>query len=944
MATKSYIQNSFHAGEWAPQLNARVDLEKYNNAAALLENFFVDYRGGASSRFGTRYVLQAYDSVHDVRLIEFQASFQTGFVCEFGHQYVRFFTDGAPVLELPVVISNITQANPGVVTAASHGYTTGDVIFISGVGGMTQVNGDYYLISVLNINSYQLFDLRGNPIDTSAFSAYTSGGASQRVYKINSPYTGTELALLKVAQQVDQMVICHPNHSPYILEFINDTNWTLTQAAFGTNINPPVPVSITTSLGPGTVNYAYLMTTVNANDEESVPSAALTLTNAQDIRATAGSIQVNFTAVSGAAFYNIYKAEVSYGNPVPGGAAFGYIGNCTSTSFVDSNISPDFSQTPPIAQNPFFGSGIASYTVTVTGTYTTVPAVTVDPPASGATATANAVLQVQGTPTIGSAGAGYAANDTITLANGVTVVVNTITAGAINDFKAITVSPSVPGAITSGTTPANPTPQVTSSGGGTGATVNLVWGVGEVLPVSSGSGYVGVPAVHFSSGAAAATAVLGSASDLNPSVPGFFQQRLVLGGLTGAPQTFYMSQTGAYFNFDITNPIQADNAISGSLVAGQLNSIKSMVAVPTGLILFTDKAAWLINGGGGATDASAVTPSNISANPHSYNGASDVPPIVANFDILYVQAKGSIVRDLTYNIYANIYTGTDISVLSSHLFQNHEVLQWAWAEEPYKIVWAIRDDGVLLSLTFLKEQQLIGWCHSITEGNFKSVCVNIEATAFGNVDAPYFIVERTINGQTYKYIERMAERSYTSLDDVWCVDSGLRYSGVPATSFSGGRHLAGLTCTGTADGAVIPPFVMPNDGTFTLAIPASIVTVGVAFTPKLQTVPINIPDRTGGTVQGKEKTIPVVTTRVFDSLGASIGKTFDSLTPMKDLVIGQVGSMSNQRVTGLTTADAQTILDPAWQTTGVYCIQQNNPWPLTVLGVIPEVTVGDTSR
>src|SRR5437899_12330497 len=98
------IQASLNAGEWSPKLFARVDLAKYKSGAALLENFFVDYRGGASTRPGTKYILQCYKSSTAVRLIPFQASFQVGYVLEFGDQYIRFFFDGAPVLETDINI------------------------------------------------------------------------------------------------------------------------------------------------------------------------------------------------------------------------------------------------------------------------------------------------------------------------------------------------------------------------------------------------------------------------------------------------------------------------------------------------------------------------------------------------------------------------------------------------------------------------------------------------------------------------------------------------------------------------------------------------------------------------------------------------------------------------------------------------------------------------
>jgi len=297
-----------------------------------------------------------------------------------------------------------------------------------------------------------------------------------------------------------------------------------------------------------------------------------------------------------------------------------------------------------------------------------------------------------------------------------------------------------------------------------------------------------------------------------------------------------MSQPGSYYNFNVTSPTQADDAITGTIVSSELNAIKSMISMPSGLIMLSSRQAWQVSGG---APGSAITPIDVVSQAQAYNGASDVPPIVANFDILYVQAKGSIVRDLTYDFYKNIYTGTDISVLSSHLFFGYTITEWAFAEEPFKIVWTIRSDGKLLSLTFLKEQEIQGWAQHDTNGLFKSVASVTETVAEGAVDAVYFVVQRVVNGNTVKYIERMADRflasGATPNYKTWCVDAGLQYNGAPATSFSGGEHLAGMTVTGLADGIVIAPFVMPTNGNFTLSA-ASVVTIGLAYTPQLQTM------------------------------------------------------------------------------------------------------------
>src|SRR5215469_3677865 len=161
------VQASFNSGEWSPKLFSRVDMAKYRSGAALLLNYFVDYRGGASTRPGTKYILQCFESQFNVRLIPFQASFSVGYILEFGNNYIRFFNNGAPVLNAPTTISGVTRANPGSVTDTAHPYVPGDWVFISGVGGMTQLNGNYFIVGSTTTNTFNLKDLFGNNFDTS---------------------------------------------------------------------------------------------------------------------------------------------------------------------------------------------------------------------------------------------------------------------------------------------------------------------------------------------------------------------------------------------------------------------------------------------------------------------------------------------------------------------------------------------------------------------------------------------------------------------------------------------------------------------------------------------------------------------------------------------------------------------------------------------------------
>ena len=947
-------QASFNAGEWSPALFARVDLQKYRSGAALLENYFVDYRGGASSRAGTRYIIQCLKSSTAVRLISFQATFSQGYVLEFGDGYIRFIFQGSPVLENGFSITAASQANPGVITVPGNNYAVGDWVFISGIVGMTQLNGRYFRVQNVSGSAITLGTLGAANLDTTGYSAYISGGTVQRIYTISSPYAAADLPLIKFAQVIDQMILCHPAHPVYQLTLITATDWTLLTTSFLTPISAPTGLVAQADTGGSGSNYAYIVTAVDSAGNESLASIPVQINNGGNIALTPITHQITWNPVAGAAYYNVYASDVSFFGVLPAGIQYGFIGNATGTTFLNSNIAPDFSQSPPIGANPFTGSVVASITQTAMGTYTVFPTVTLSGGSPSAQAVANAVMGLVGTPTIVAGGSGYAVNDLITTSYGAVLKVATVSGGAILTFDAMGTAGTVRGSNTTGALPANPLAQVSTSGSGTGATFNVSWGVVSTTVSYGGAGYQSTPGVIYTPTGATATAVLGAATSINPSVPAFFQQRLVLAAPTDAPQSFYMSTTGSYFNFNYHNPIEADDAITETLVSNTLNSIKSIVSATTGMLILSDKGSWLVNGG---SAGSAVTPSAIVANAQSYIGASDVPPIVANYDVLYVQSKGSAVRDLAFNIYFNVFTGTDISITSSHLFYGFTIKEWAWAEQPFYNVWAVRSDGVMLTLTFLKEQDFVGWAHQVTAGNFMSVCVVTEpTTTAGNVDAVYTVAQREVEGVAVQYIERVAERIFPNgLIDAWMVDCGLQYTGAATLNFQGAEQLAGLTVTGlTQDDqgnvSAITPFVMPATGFFSLPEPPApatgytIVTVGLPYTYDLETLAI---DMTGvSSIQGKVKKIPEVNVRVNNTLNLQIGSNFNNLVPMKDTVQGNVssqltGQSASQIVTGLYSGDARTFLDPGYTVPGQYCIRGQSPFPASILGVFPALIVGD---
>jgi hypothetical protein len=497
---------------------------------------------------------------------------------------------------------------------------------------------------------------------------------------------------------------------------------------------------------------------------------------------------------------------------------------------------------------------------------------------------------------------------------------------------------------------------VTAACPGSGLTFTPVITNGVITGVTvTGTAYVsngytdGASLVFTNTGGAGATfKATVTPSGNYPSCATYFQQRKVFAGSNTNPQTLWMTRPADFKNMDISNPSQASDAIVATIASNQVNAIKWLVPM-NNLVVLSSGGAWLMIGGAIASPV-AVTPTNTIVVPQNYIGCGDLPPIVINYDILYVQAKGSIVRDLAYNFWVNVYTGTDMSVLAQHLFFGHNMERWAYAEQPFYQVWIVRDDGILLSFTYLKEQDVYAWAHHDSFGNsgtdtFESVASIPEQQIPGiNVDSVYFVTQRTIpginGGNPVKYVERMNARNFLTngVSDVtkaWFVDCGLQYSGTPATVISGLDHLNGATVSILADGSVQPQQVV-SGGTVTLQNAASLVTVGLGYVSQLQTLCME-PEGMVMQVQDYRKKLSAVAVRVADTRGLKVGPNFGSLTEIKE----RSASVSMGAAVPLFTGDERVIISADYLVDDDICIEQDNPLPCTVLGVIPECSVGD---
>ena len=234
MARFAALQTGFNAGRWSPFLDARAEVQKYVRACATMTNFIPLVQGPVTFRPGFRFVARTKNVDEASRLIDFAFSVTQAYAIEMGNLYMRFFANNGSILEAATNITGITQANPGVLTITGHGYSVGQEILIESVGGMTELNNKRYTINTVpGANEITLADIdTGTAVDTTAFTAYTSGGTAKRVYEVTTTYAEADLFQLKYAQSADVMYLTHNDYPPRKLSRTADTSWTIEDIDF----------------------------------------------------------------------------------------------------------------------------------------------------------------------------------------------------------------------------------------------------------------------------------------------------------------------------------------------------------------------------------------------------------------------------------------------------------------------------------------------------------------------------------------------------------------------------------------------------------------------------------------------------------------------------------------------------------------------------------------
>lgn len=276
MSKQRTLARSFAGGEIAPELYGRLDLDKFQTGLALCRNFIPLPYGPVQNRPGFRYVNEVKGSTKRVRLIPFQFNVDQTIVLEVGDRYMRFHTNAGTVLETAKNITGVTQP-AGVVTITAHGYNNGDWLYLSGIGGMTQLNGRFVVVSDSAADTFRIKDFAGNYITTGSYGAYTSGGTAARVYELATPYLEADLFDLHYVQSNDVLTLVHPGYAPAELRRLGVASYTLTNIEFAPEIATPTGVSVTAT-GTGAVEYAYGVTSLSEDGLHESPMVAMSNT------------------------------------------------------------------------------------------------------------------------------------------------------------------------------------------------------------------------------------------------------------------------------------------------------------------------------------------------------------------------------------------------------------------------------------------------------------------------------------------------------------------------------------------------------------------------------------------------------------------------------------------------------------------------------------------
>jgi hypothetical protein len=423
-----------------------------------------------------------------------------------------------------------------------------------------------------------------------------------------------------------------------------------------------------------------------------------------------------------------------------------------------------------------------------------------------------------------------------------------------------------------------------------------------------------------------------------PAAVALHDSRIIYAGTGSNPSSLWGSYSNDFQNFR-QGAYDADSWFFtlASTTGGQIQWLVSKSA----LLIGTTLDEWSMQ----ASDQTRpITPTNVNVRQQSHYGSSPLGAQIINDTVLYIQRMNRKIRELIYTWSSESWVSNDITALAEHTTRTG-IVENAYQRVPDAILWFVRGDGQLVSMTYEREQQVVGFARHITDGVVESVATINGTNA---EDEVWLLVRRTINGAAVRYVERLKLGLRDALDTAdksnwWYVDSGvLRTFGTPTATITGLSHLEGKAVSVWADNAVGSLIVSQPTvvgGQITLQIPASRVLVGLPFTSTLvpQRVDTNLQD---GTSQGRRMRIPRINLKVYQSTGGELSTDGVNWFPLVSRVLTDNMDSSPPVLNGYERAYASS----NWADGVDLYVRQTQPVPFTVAALVVNFEVSEATQ
>ena len=233
---------------------------------------------------------------------------------------------------------------------------------------------------------------------------------------------------------------------------------------------------------------------------------------------------------------------------------------------------------------------------------------------------------------------------------------------------------------------------------------------------------------------------------------------MIFANSTTNPLTIWTSRSANYENFNTSTQIKDTDAITMRLAGGIGGEIRYFKSFDDFLMVFTSKELLSLSPG---PNEVAITPSAKMIKTINNLKCSKVKPLLVVDQTLMIHSTedyGFEIHLLGYDSSNRTSTSNDLTILARHLFENYKIKEWCYQHEPNKLVICRKDDGKLLTMSFMPEHEIFAW------STFELKDANVESLI--ETGEKVFIIANRNGTRSLEVLENKNEYvdSYLTLD------------------------------------------------------------------------------------------------------------------------------------------------------------------------------------